>query len=133
MVALIEQGAGRRFALSVVTNKGDQGRSVELRRWAPGQPGPTRSQLDLKWPDNVYSLTHVALPIPPGDALYGGEPSQASPGIRLGNIAMLGERGVLYVSPAAMLRLRWNPFFSWQQEQIIAFMGLEGQAETASR
>lgn len=58
-----------------------------------------------------YPLAYVAPPFPPNDPLYGGEQAEASPGIQLGRIALRGERGVLQLSAADMLRLRWNPFF----------------------
>ncbi len=128
MRSLLEQGAGQLFTLSLVTNDKVHHSTVHLRAWAPGQQGSTETPLGLLWPDDVYSLTHVALPFPPGDPLYGGEPSQPSPGIRLGNIAMHGERGVLQVTPAAMLRLRWNPFYDWQEERIVRFLGLADPA-----
>ncbi|MDX1554643.1 MAG: alpha/beta fold hydrolase [Xanthomonadales bacterium] len=123
MTALLEQGAGRGFTLSLVTNDHEHGNAVHLRRWAQDQSGRAEAPLGLEWPEDVFSLTHVALPFPPGDPLYGAEPSRPSPGIQLGNIAMHGERGVLQVSPAAMLRLRWNPFYDWQEDQILRFLG----------
>lgn len=73
----------------------------------------------------MYSLTHVALPFPPWDPLYGGEPQTPSPGLQLGQLALRGERGVLQVSPAAMLRLRWNPFYSYLEAKSLAFLGRE--------
>jgi len=58
------------------------------------------------WPDDIYSLDHVALPLPPNDPLYGGDLAGKSPGIRLGNIALRGERGKLKVAASEMLRRR---------------------------
>jgi alpha-beta hydrolase superfamily lysophospholipase len=124
MIELLKQRAGRSFTLSVVTNEGSPSGEVFLRQWIPGRQGPLESPLDFQWPDGVYSLSHVALPFPPGDPLYGGEPNGPSPGVYLGDIAMRGERGVLEVSPAAMLRLRWNPFYDWQELRIKEFLSL---------
>jgi hypothetical protein len=128
MVSLLERNAGQRFALSVVTNAQSNGPEVIERRWQPGRISPTETPLGLQWPKDVYSLSHVALPFSPDDPVYGGQPSMPSPGVRLGNVAMRGERGVLQVSAAAMLRLRWNPFYSYQERRVLEFLALGGPA-----
>jgi alpha-beta hydrolase superfamily lysophospholipase len=126
MVALLQRNAGRRFALSVVTNANAQRKEVSERRWQPGLDAPTETPLGLQWPEDVYSLSHVALPFPPEDPLYGGRPHPPSPGVHLGSIAWRGERGVLQVSATAMLRLRWNPFYAYQERRLLEFLALGG-------
>lgn len=125
MIAVLEQGAGRNFVLGLVTNENPDSTSVVLKRWTLGRSQPDETALNLRWPEDVYSLSHIALPFPPEDPLYGGHPSEPSPGVYLGDIARRGERGVLQVSPAAMLRLRWNPFYSWQEQRIREFLALD--------
>ena len=71
----------------------------------------------------------MALPIAPEDPVYGGRPARPSPGIELGNLALRGERGVLQVSPAAMLRLRWNPFYPYLEQRALDFLGLGSPQE----
>ncbi|HET6565105.1 MAG TPA: alpha/beta hydrolase, partial [Xanthomonadales bacterium] len=93
--------------------------------WPPGQAGPSVQPLDLRWPRDIYSLTHVALPFPPTDRLYGGEPDGESPGIELGTLALRGERGVLEIPAAQILRLRWNPFYSWLESHTLEFLAPE--------
>jgi hypothetical protein len=66
----------------------------------------------------------VALPFAPDDPLYGGSPDEPSPGIRLGNLALRGERGALAISDSAQLRLRWNPFYRWMEDRAVRFLGL---------
>ena len=78
----------------------------------------------MAWPAGLYSLSHVALLFPYDDPLYGGSESAAGPGIRLGNLALRGERGLLQVSDADMLRLRWNPFYPYLEQRILAFLNL---------
>jgi hypothetical protein len=48
--------------------------------------------------------------------------------VSLGDIARRGERGVLAISPAAMLRLRWNPFYDYQERRVLEFLALDGPA-----
>jgi alpha-beta hydrolase superfamily lysophospholipase len=129
MVALLQRNAGQRFALSVVTNEQTGSPQVVERRWRPGGGAPTETPLGLEWPQGVYSLSHVALPFPPEDPLYGGQPNAPSPGVRLGNVALRGERGVLLISAAAMLRLRWNPFYAYQERRVLEFLALGGPAD----
>lgn len=114
------------FTLSLVTNEKPQSKKVIVRSQAPGQPAPTDSDIGLSWPDDIYSLAHVALPFPPEDTLYGGRPQGNSPGIQLGDLALRGERGVLQVPAADMLRLRWNPFYPYVEARVLEFLGLDG-------
>ena len=79
----------------------------------------------MSWPRGVHSLSHVALPFPAADPLYGENSSKENPGVHLGNISLRGERGVLTIPAAAMLRLRWNPFYSYIEERIFNFIGLD--------
>ncbi len=113
------------FTLRVLTNDEVPTGEVQLRTWFPEATGPQSNDLHLLWPEEVFSLTHVALPFAPGDALYGGEPVGWSPGIELGNLALRGERGVLQISAASMLRLRWNPFYSFMEKHALEFLDLD--------
>lgn len=126
MVQALRDDPERAFALSLVTNRDADGRGVVARSQGPGQPEPTETELSLAWPESVYSLSHVAVPFPPGDPLYGGATIEASPGIRLGQIALRGERGVLQIPATDMLRLRWNPFYPYLESRVLAFVRLRG-------
>lgn len=73
--------------------------------------GPREKRtLDLTFPEGVYSLSHVALPFPEGDAVYGTR--------GIGGVPPRGERGVLVVSADSLLRMTWNPFFPLMLERI---------------
>jgi len=113
--------------LSLVTNENTKSRRVVSHRKRPGAAPITDSDLGLSWPEDVYSLAHVALPFPPEDPLYGGRPVEKSPGIRLGDMALRGERGVLQIPASDMLRLRWNPFYPYVEARVLAFLRLDGQ------
>lgn len=124
MVTALRRQAGQNYALSLITNLRPGTSAVVERRWLPGLDEAVENDLGSGWPPDVFSLSHVALPFPPGDPLYGGRPDAPSPGIHLGDLALRGERGVLHVSPAAMLRLRWNPFWAYQERRILDFLEL---------
>ena len=112
------------FTFKLVTNKSLQNRQVIMRTRRPGQAVPNDTPIGLLWPDDVYSLAHVALPFPAHDPLYGGLPGRKSPGIRLGSLALRGERGILRIPPADLLRLRWNPFYPYVEAQTLNFLNL---------
>ncbi len=125
--ALLATG-GLDFTLSLVTNTEPSEQEVVVRSRSPSDGAPREIDIGLSWPDGVYSLSHVALPFPPSDSLYGDGRASDSPGIRLGNLALRGERGGIVVSPGEMLRLRWNPFYPYLERRILEFSGLASPA-----
>ena len=79
----------------------------------------TDRALGLAFPAQVHSLTHIAIPFPAADGLYGGEPDPADDfGIHIGTLAARGERGVLTIGLDTLLRLTFNPFFPYVAERI---------------
>jgi len=125
IVAALQQDADRSYTLSLVTNRDPHSPTVVLRSERPGDQATSELPLGLAWPADIYSLAHVALPFSPGDPLYGGHPTTPSPGIRLGDLALRGERGVLQIGASDMLRLRWNPFYPLVQRRVLEFLGLD--------
>jgi len=113
------------FKFTLVSNKDETDRSMVAFSRMPGSSALEVCDTHLTWPKRVYSLAHVALPFRPDDPVYGGESAGPSPGIRLGNRALRGERKVLQVAAADMLRLRHNPFYAYQEQRLLAFIGLE--------
>jgi alpha-beta hydrolase superfamily lysophospholipase len=113
------------FMLTLLSNRKQQDRELVAASRLPGSAEVDICDTGLRWPANVYSLTHVALPFPPDDPVYGRRDAGPSPGIHLGGLALRGERNVLLVPAADMLRLRANPFYSYQQQRLLAFMNLE--------
>jgi len=78
--------------------------------------------LNLAWPQNVYSLSHVAIPFAPTDPMYGSDAATAYvEDMRLGALQPRGERQVLLVPVEQLTRLRYNPFFSYLEQRVIEF------------
>lgn len=113
------------FSISVVTNETENSSQVVVWQKGPDKKESKKTPLDLNWPKGLYSLSHVALLFPFDDPLYGGSDTVDSPGVRLGNIALRGERGLLQIPAADMLRLRWNPFYSYMERRMIEFLNLK--------
>lgn len=84
----------------------------------------TKKSLELSWPQSIsiFSLSHVALPFPPNDVLYGVQRNPKHTGIHLGRINILGERGLLLISANEVIRLRYNPFFSYLKRRVEEFV-----------
>ena len=125
IIRVLQEDSQRAYNLSLVTNEAPRSSRVVMRSKGPEDKDERKVALELSWPTDIYSLAHVALPFAPEDPIYGGRPAIPSPGIKLGNIAMRGERGALQVSAADMLRLRWNPFYSFVQRRVTSFLGLQ--------
>ena len=100
---------------TLVTNSVAEELAVEARRWLPGAAEPVVEPLEVGWPPFVFSLSHVAIPFPPDDPLYGASPSEELP---LGRLNFKGERGVLVIPAGQLTRLRHNPFFGYMERRI---------------
>ena len=111
----------RPFRVAVVANAAADSSLAEVQVTPPHTMEGVRRPLGLAYPPEVYSLSHVALPFPLSDGLYGLDPDPAdSFGIRLGDIAARGEYGALIVNVDMLVRTSSNPFFSYVLERIEA-------------
>ncbi len=116
----------RGFTLTVVTNERSGSERVVARTREHGKSDDHEQvvEIDASWPDDVYSIGHLALPFSPLDPVYGGPRAPMSPGVALGNLVLRGESGVLRVAPKTLLRIHWNPFYDYVEARIVGFMGL---------
>lgn len=111
------------FIFTLVTNENPQSRQVIARRKAPfSTVAPETKRLDLSWPAEVISLSHVALPIPPDDPLYGERLPEDDKVLFLGQMAIRGERGLLKISSDWLLRLRYNPFYDFLESRTLGWL-----------
>ncbi len=111
------------FAVTLVGNENSESRAVVVTHKPPfsGQPDVVQP-LDMDWPAGVFSLSHVALPFPPDDPLYGRDPPEDRNQLFLGYQAIQGERGVLTISPDFLLRLRHNPFYDYLEDRVLGWI-----------
>jgi hypothetical protein len=59
------------------------------------------------------------LPFPPDDPLYGRFAPLEDNQIFLGDLALKGERGLLKIPEEWLLRMRYNPFYSYLEERVL--------------
>jgi alpha-beta hydrolase superfamily lysophospholipase len=108
--------APQAYRFTAIVNAGDDTDATVERSIAPGQLQAVDKPLDLPYPPGIFSLSHLAIPIPPEDPLYGTQPDRKSSpefGISLGALDARGERGALIVDQDFLTRLPSNPFFPY--------------------
>jgi hypothetical protein len=110
------------FAVTFVTNESPTTNAVVVRRKAALSADVSDdASLGLAWPAGVISLSHVALPIPPDDPLYGRRPPENEDTLFLGEMAMQGERGLLELPADWLLRMRYNPFYALIEQRVLGW------------
>jgi len=122
------------FVVTLVTNENSDSNAVLARRKPPFSAEPSKTEpLNLVWPRGVISLSHVALPFPPDDPLYGQGPPGKEDIIFLGQMAVQGERGLLKIPSDFLIRLRYNPFYAFLETRVLEWLdGASGQTGLAA-
>ncbi len=116
------------FVLTLVTNQNSESRAVVARHKPPFSAEILKSEtLDLEWPQGVISLSHVALPFPPDDPLYGQIPPGEKGTLFLGQMAIQGERDLLKIPYSFLLRIRYNPFYVFLETRVLQWFEQAGQ------
>jgi alpha-beta hydrolase superfamily lysophospholipase len=109
----------RRYSTVVITNASANSADMIARVVPAGASEEQVQPLALTYPFEVFSLSHVALPFPVEDPLYGMKPDLSEDyGANLGTLAVRGERGALVVSLDSLIRMSSNPFYPYMIEKI---------------
>jgi alpha-beta hydrolase superfamily lysophospholipase len=116
----------RSYRTTVITNASTGSDEIVERVTEAGATTVQERGLGLRYPLGVFSLSHLALPFPVSDPLYGMQPDDSEDfGVQLGALAMRGERGILIVSQDSLTRIASNPFFPYLLERIEQGTGTE--------
>lgn len=108
-----------RFTLTVIANESVGSSEMLVRSIAAGQATERSRPLGIAYPAEIFSLSHVALPFPPEDGLYGLTPDPNDNfGVSLGNLVARGERGALMMNLDTIFRVNSNPFFPFMLSRI---------------
>ena len=116
------------FDLTVLANADGGSVALDAFERRAGAADSTRVSTGLSWPRGVYSLSHVSLPFSPQDPVYGANPPAVEELLYLGRLDVLGERGLLAVPANDLVRLRYNPFYSYLEARVDAFLDAAGGA-----
>ena len=107
----------QRYRITVIGNAPGDARVLESAR-RPGASEIATRQLDFEYPRGFFSLSHVALPFPTSDSLYGTDPDDEDYGVHLGSQVPRAERGILINGADTLVRASCNPFFPYMQARI---------------
>jgi len=110
------------FTLTLITNESPQSRVVVAHRKTPFSAEETMEPLNAEWPIGVISLSHIALPFPLDDPLYGVHPPEDQETIFLGHIPIQGERGLILFPADWLLRIRHNPFYDYLESRTLGWV-----------
>jgi len=108
------------FKLTVVVNADTNSLAVKAQTRAGG--ALTELGLADAWPKDMFSLSHIAVPISPADPVYGTMEASAKSGLPLGSLSMRGEHGALLVSDSLFVRVRHNPFYPFMENHVVKWL-----------
>jgi hypothetical protein len=116
-----------KYGLTLITNSSPDSDEMVARKREAGSAEDFETPVNFAWPEGVFSLSHIALPFPPDDPIYGSTPDEdeTHPWITLGSVAIRGERGLLLFPDSYFMRLRYNPFYTYMTARIVGFLGTE--------
>jgi esterase/lipase len=113
------------FDLTLITNKDPSSREVIARHKTSESDSEKVNKTGLSWPRGIYSLSHVAIPFSPEDPLYGTRSEEEGRLWTLGSLEPRGERALLQVPVESLMRLRYNPFYSYVEETVFERLGAQ--------
>lgn len=120
LITRLSAGTGRLYRFTLVTNVSPETPEVAVKSFPKGAGAPAIEALNLAWPPQFFSLSHLALPFAPDDPVFGWQPDlSVDYGIRLGTVVPRGERAVLITPLDSLLRLNANPFFSYEEKRVL--------------
>jgi alpha-beta hydrolase superfamily lysophospholipase len=113
----------RAYRLAIITNVDANTSAAVEAAVAPTTRDVVTTPIDLEFPRGVFSLSHIAVPFPINDPLYGLAPDESeSFGIRLGTLALRGERHALLVPLDQLARIGCNPFYPYLEKRVFAWL-----------
>lgn len=111
----------QRYRTTIIGNVGAGDEAVVARTTEAGQTVAHATALGVAYPTEIFSLSHIALPFPTDDALYGLTPGTHNDfGIQLGAVAPRGERGALVLDLNNIYRISSNPFMPYLLDKVEA-------------
>ena len=113
------------YGVTILQNRDSSSFAVDAVTLMPGEMDSVVTPTGLVWPDRIFSLSHIALPFRADDRVYGDGSGLLSDEqlIAFGALAPRGERNVMRLNAEYFLRMRYNPFFSFQETQMIDWLG----------
>ena len=119
LMAQLFGGTPRAYRVTIVTNARPDTLDIAARHFEPGTIAAVDEPIGLSWPRDIFSLSHVALPFPEDDPVYGAlaKNSPTAP-VALGLLSPRGEKSVLTVPVEVLMRISANPFFPYLAKRV---------------
>ena len=108
------------YTLSIMKNVNADSRKivVQTRHGESWQESVT----DMSWPAGVGSLSHLAVPWPPEDTIYGTQEATAASGLALGTLSLRAEPSAVLLSSSLFFRCRNNPFYHFMEDYVMNWL-----------
>ena len=119
------------YGVTVLQNRDAHSMAVDIVTLAAGNSQATTTSSELNWPAGTYSLSHIALPFRANDAVYGDGTTLTTLPFSFGALAPRGEAGVLLLGSDYYLRARHNPFYEFQADVIMEWLGRPRRLESS--
>ncbi|MGK3142172.1 alpha/beta hydrolase [Pantoea sp. C2G6] len=125
--------ARRHYASTVITNASATSLNTVTKSVHAGETTERIAPLAIDYPAGLFSLSHVAIPFPAQDGLYGSEPVQKNQfGISFGTLSLRGESAVLIVGLDSIMRATSNPFYPYMIDRIDHHIRCSDQPDLAA-
>jgi len=108
------------FKLTLVVNA--ETNSLAVKAQTRASDSLTELPLEEAWPKDVFSLSHIAVPISPTDPVYGTAEATVKSGLPLGSLSMRGEHGALMIADSMLIRQRHNPFYPFMEDHAVKWL-----------
>ncbi|MDH3375278.1 MAG: alpha/beta hydrolase, partial [Gammaproteobacteria bacterium] len=110
------------FGVTILKNRDASSNAIDAVTLPAEQTEAVIDATKLRWPTQMYSLSHIAIPFRADDTLYGNGAFTNNPNAVLGALAPRGERGLLKLTPEFFLRIRYNPFYEFQSALLTEWL-----------
>ncbi|WP_353193587.1 alpha/beta hydrolase [Pandoraea pnomenusa] len=109
----------RTYRTTVITNASNDSPNMVAQVTEAGATETVVNPIPYQYPGEIFSLSHVALPFPMSDTLYGLHPDEPEDfGVHLGAMSVRGEVGFLVIGSDTFLRLSSNPFYPLMAQYV---------------
>ncbi|KAA5923399.1 alpha/beta hydrolase [Pantoea sp. Bo_2] len=125
--------ARRHYSSTVITNAAATSLEMVTKSVPAGEIMERIQPLEINYPAGLYSLSHVAIPFPAEDGLYGSAPAKKNEfGISFGTLSLRGESAVLIVGLDSIMRATSNPFYPYMINRIDHHIGCSDKPQLAT-
>jgi alpha-beta hydrolase superfamily lysophospholipase len=108
------------YRLTLLTNASPESNKIVVQsRYGAAS---TCLATEMAWSEPIVSLSHLAVPIPPEDPIYGTKEATEPTGLSLGTLSVRTEPGALLINNALFSRCRYNPFYAFTEDRIIRWL-----------